>query len=349
MAKQLLKGPIKYLIKMKKKNKYRKIRERIDAVILRKQKKSFSNIGDELGHPPSWAHQWYERYLEAGIEGLFNLSKSGQPKKLDEDFEAGFIGRLANGPLESDGVTSWNSSIIQNILMSEYGASYSISGVKNLLRRLGFSYTKPRPKHEKNDPNAMKTWREETLPAFYDEVQSENPKKKIEVWYQDEARFGEKTRINSTWQLKGAKNEVVKQLGFRTTYLYGAVNPLTGQHSGFVCDECSTEVTNIYLEQISACLHQNTTAIVVWDGAGWHSNSKDLVVPSNIRILDLPPYSPQLNPVERVWLWLKKKYFSNLKIEKSDCLLDVAGDVWNKLTPERIKSLCRTRDLAFID
>jgi len=72
-------------------------------------------------------------------------------------------------------------------------------------------------------------------------------------------------------------------------------------------------------------------------------------VPSNIRILDLPPYSPQLNPVERVWLWLKKKYFSNLKIEKSDCLLDVAGDVWNKLTPERIKSLCRTRDLAFID
>ena len=175
------------------------------------------------------------------------------------------------------------------------------------------------------------------------------PKKKLQIWFQDESRFGEKTRLKSVWRLKGTKVDAVKQTGYRYTYVFGAVNPLTGESSGLVCGECTTEVMNIHLSQISAELAADTHVILVADNASWHSSSKDIIIPANISILDLPPYSPQLNPIERLWQWLKDHFFSNIVISKDEDLDDLACIIWNKLNSSIIKSVCNVSYLKSIE
>lgn len=141
----------------------------------------------------------------------------------------------------------------------------------------------------------------------------------------------------------------MKQTGYRYTYVFGAVNPLTGDSSGLVCGECTTEVMNIHLSQISAELAADTHVILVADNASWHSSSKDIIIPANISILDLPPYSPQLNPIERLWQWLKDHFFSNIVISKDEDLDDLACMIWTKLNSSIIKSVCNVSYLKSIE
>lgn len=81
--------------------------------------------------------------------------------------------------------------------------------------------------------------------------------------------------------------------------------------------------------------------MLILNRAGWHT-SKRLKVPPNVTLLHLPIYSPELNPMKVLWLWLKSHCLSNRVYEDLDHL-DRAGDqAWNSLTPDRIKSVCRS-------
>lgn len=79
-------------------------------------------------------------------------------------------------------------------------------------------------------------------------------------------------------------------------------------------------------------------AALVADGAGWHV-SLDLRVPDNMTLVPLPPHAPELNPVERVWLYLRERFLSHRLHADYDTVLDAACDAWNRLTPERLQSL----------
>ena len=78
---------------------------------------------------------------------------------------------------------------------------------------------------------------------------------------------------------------------------------------------------------------------VALDGAGWHT-SQDLVVPSNVTLLRLPPYSPELNPVERVWLYLRERHLSHRLHDGYAAIVDAVCDAWRRLPPQRLRSLC---------
>jgi transposase len=86
-------------------------------------------------------------------------------------------------------------------------------------------------------------------------------------------------------------------------------------------------------------LAQDEHAVVVLDGAGWHT-SHDLAIPSNLSLLRLPSCSPELNPVERIWLYLRERHFSHRVLDDDRAVLDAVCGVWCKLTPDRIQSLC---------
>jgi transposase len=216
-----------------------------------------------------------------------------------------------------------------------------------LLRRLHFTRIKPRPCHEKNDPALMAQWLQETLPNKFAAVSEAHPNKVVECWFQDEMRFGNKTRISSAWRLSGTSWSTQKQNGFLNKYIYGAVNPKSGKHVGLVFSECSAAAMNIHLSLISQALEDGKHAILIMDQAPWHSNAKELSVPENITILDLPPYSPELNPVERLWLWLKEHYLANRIIKKGEDMLELGCKIWNSLNEELVKSICHTSYLAF--
>jgi len=95
----------------------------------------------------------------------------------------------------------------------------------------------------------------------------------------------------------------------------------------------------LFLSTFSAGLAPDEHAVMVLDGAGWHT-SLDLAVPENVSLLRLPPYSPELNSVERVWLYLRERHLSHRLHADNPAILDAACAAWRKLTPERLRSLC---------
>ncbi len=311
------------------------------------KKWSLSRTARKLHRSKTWVQKWRQRYKTLGVQGLYDLQRSGRPSLLDGSKEIDFIERLQLGPQKQDAVSVFRGKVIKEILSLEFCCKYSLSGVYNLLRRLNFKRIRPRPRHEKNDPSVMKHWQRSTLPLAVAKAQLSHPDKILEIWFQDEMRYGNKTRVVAAWKQAGTQWTQTKQNGFSNCYVYGAVNSVTGDHVGFVYPHCSTEAMNVHIELISQAVDENKHILLIVDQAGWHSKSSQLKVPQNITLLDLPPYSPELNPVERLWLWIKENYLSNVVINREHNLVDIGCQAWNQLSKERVKSICNTDYIAF--
>lgn len=126
---------------------------------------------------------------------------------------------------------------------------------------------------------------------------------------------------------------------YEWVYLYGAANPQTGESCARVLPWANTEMMQIHLDAISEQVGPERHVVLVLDNAGWHGSHR-LALPENISLLPLPPYSPELNPIERLWHWLKEHEFSNRVYPDYDDLLEAVSDMWNTLTIERIQSVC---------
>jgi hypothetical protein len=122
----------------------------------------------------------------------------------------------------------------------------------------------------------------------------------VDIWFQDESRIGQQGSRTRIWAKKGTRPRVVKQQQFLYEYIYGAVCPGQKQCAAVVLPCANHEGLNVHLKEISVHVPQGRHAVIVQDQAGWHLK-KDLCIPSNISILHLPPYSPELNPQEQVW------------------------------------------------
>jgi hypothetical protein len=104
--------------------------------------------------------------------------------------------------------------------------------------------------------------------------------------------------------------------------------------------EVSIEAMNKHLAEISQCVSTSAIALLILDGAGWHS-SPQLVVPENIVLLPLPPYAPELNPTENIWDYLRSNLLSNCVWDTYDAILNACCDAWNALIakPDVITSI----------
>ena len=108
---------------------------------------------------------------------------------------------------------------------------------------------------------------------------------------------------------------------YEWTYLYGAGCPETGQTCALVCPEVNTVWMNQYLQHLAMQIGPDVQVVLIMDNAAWH-HSKSLVVPENITLMFLPPYSPELNPIERVWNQLKGRYIANRTFQSLEKLID---------------------------
>ena len=134
------------------------------------------------------------------------------------------------------------------------------------------------------------------------------------------------------------------KLGFKNFYLYSAVNPKTGEDFTLLLPKVNTDCMNVFLEEMVK-KEQDKSIIMIMDGAGWHS-SNDLKVPSNIEIIYLPPYSPELNPVERMWLYIKQRTIKNKIYDTIEALEEVICSFLSSSINEAIlKSVCRVEYL----
>jgi transposase len=133
----------------------------------------------------------------------------------------------------------------------------------------------------------------------------------------------------------------VKQTEYEWAYISAAINPRTGQAVGVITEEMNTLVMNDLLLNVSLLLGEDRHAVLVWDGAGFHTGGA-LEVPDNITLLLLPPCSPELNCVERMWLWMRSHDLSNRAYTDAAHVQCAIAESCARLDPERIRSICRT-------
>jgi alkylation response protein AidB-like acyl-CoA dehydrogenase len=116
---------------------------------------------------------------------------------------------------------------------------------------------------------------------------------RVELWFMDEARVGQKGGVTHVWYQKGARPRGVRQQGFASAHLFGAVCPERGEGVALVLPEVSTAAMDVFLAELARAVPAGTHAALVLDGAGWHV-SEGLSVPPNLTLIHPPPYSPEL-------------------------------------------------------
>ena len=133
-------------------------RDRLRAVVLAVEGKQALEIAEILGRSRRFVQAWVYAYRDGGIAALRPGKSSGRPTKLPREQEAAFKQRMLDGPRAGDGVCTLRGVDAQRILAAEFGVPYTLDGVYDLLHRLGLSCLSPRPRHRKNDPQAMRAW-----------------------------------------------------------------------------------------------------------------------------------------------------------------------------------------------
>jgi len=138
------------------------------------------------------------------------------------------------------------------------------------------------------------------------------------IMAQDEGRFGRITDIRKCWAPKGIRPRVPQQIVRTFLYVYAAVCMVLGKMTSLILPYANTEMMNLFLEEVSNDF-KNYFVIMLVDGAGWH-RSKDLRVPENIRLLQQPSHSPELNPVEHLWEELRENHLPNKAFKSLDAV-----------------------------
>lgn len=158
--------------------------------------------------------------------------------------------------------------------------------------------------------------------------------KPLEIWFQDEARVGQQGTLTRVWARKGTRPRAPRDQRYKWTYLFGAACPARGTSAALVLPTVNTAMMSLHLAEISRQVAPGAHAILVLDGAGYHGTAKKprprgLVVPDNITLLHLPASSPELNPIELVWQYLRQNKLAHRVYRTYQQIVDACCDAWN--------------------
>lgn len=165
--------------------------------------------------------------------------------------------------------------------------------------------------------------------------------KTIEFWFQDEARVGQKGTLTRLWAKRGMRPRMKRDQRHTSAYIFGAVCPARDVGAALVMPYVNIEAMNLHLAEIAKEVPQNVHAVVIIDGAGWHIEGGELIVPENISLLRLPPYSPELNAQENIWQFLRQNFLAGRIFDTYEEIVDACCAAWKALIDEagRIQSI----------
>jgi DDE superfamily endonuclease len=170
----------------------------------------------------------------------------------------------------------------------------------------------------------------------------------IEIWFQDEARIGQKNGQVRQWAKRGTRPRQPADQRYDNAYLFGAICPERGVGAALALPYADTEAMQLHLDEISRHVAEGAHAVLLLDRAGWHTTN-NLDVPDNITPIFLPSRAPELNPVENVWQYLRSNWLSNRVFDTYNAIIDAACEAWQKLiaSPGTITSI-GMRDWAHV-
>lgn len=281
--------------------------DRVKAVIALSKGWSAAQIAEILLFDEKTSRHYFDRYQQGGIDALLDDNYDGaapkldarQLKELDDYLEANILPDA--------------KSVIAHI-SRQYEVHYSVSGVTDLLHRLGYSYKKPKHVPGKQDPKKQQ--------AFLDEYEHIKAIKgeKDPIYFADATHPQHNSVPAYGWMKKGQDKELKANCGRQRLNINGAINietlePVTGFY-----DTINAQATIDFFKNIEAKHPEADVIYLIVDNARYYRSCllKEHVEGTKIELLFLPPYSPNLNPIERYWKFFKKKVLNNRYYETFD-------------------------------
>lgn len=182
-----------------------------------------------------------------------------------------------------------------------------------------------------------------SLPLTFEGIKQSNkglasPYTSFNLYFEDESRFGLMTRQKRVLTKRGIKPICPYQHSFDTTYLFGAFSPFTGSSYMLLLPQCNSESFQSFLNEFSKQKSQEYKVVILDNGAFHHA--KRLVIPHNIHLVFLPPYSPELNPAEKIWRMLKDQTAMKAYPAIDQLIEHLQTIIQNTITHDKIKSIC---------
>ena len=147
--------------------------------------------------------------------------------------------------------------------------------------------------------------------------------------------MGQQGTLTRIWAKRGTRPRAPRDTRYQWAYLFGAVCPARGVAAGLVLPFVNTMAMSAHLAEISRSVAPGAHGLLILDGAGWHG-SNDLVIPDNLSLLTLPPYSPELNPVENVWQYLRANWLAISVFDSYDTIVDACCSAWNRFANDPV-------------
>ncbi|HET0156683.1 TPA: IS630 family transposase [Streptococcus pneumoniae] len=330
---------IKTLLKDSRTAKYHK---RLQIVLFRLMGKSYKEIIEFLDCNQTTIWQNVKKYEEFGLDSLLQETRGGRNHAyMTVEEEKAFLARHLKAAEAGEFVTI---DALFQAYKKELGRSYTRDAFYQLLKRHGWRNITPRPEHPRKADA-------QTIVASKNKISIQEEKKKrfktsrpfhkVRLMYQDDAGFGRISKLGSCWSPIGVGPHVHSHYIREFRYCYGAVDAHTGESFFLRAGGCNTEWMNVFLEELSQA-YPDDYFLLVMDNAIWHKSST-LKIPTNIGFAFIPPYTPEMNPIEQVWKEIRKRGFKNKAFRTLEDVMNQLQDVIQGLEKEVIKSIVNQR------
>ena len=237
------------------------------------------------------------RLEQGGWEELLHRGKPGASKSplQEPQVQSQLQAKLVAGDFRTAGQMSrW--------LEKALGIKRKPSSLYYWLKKCGAVLRVPRPVHLKKNPRATAAFPVE-LEAKLRALPLERGRP-VRIWVQDEGRFGLHTIVRRCWGLRGVRVVKTNQKKYQWGYLYGALEIGTGKTEALFMPNVGLEVSETFLRHLAQS-EPEAEHVVIWDGAGFHQKAGTHALPDRVHVIQLPAYSPELNPIEKLWDVLK--------------------------------------------
>ena len=274
--------------------------DRVKAVIALSKGWSAAQIAEILLFDEKTSRQYFDRYQQGGIQMLLDDNYPGAAPKLDEHQMSELEGYLEEHILPDA------KSVIDHI-DKQYGVRYSLSGVTDLLHSLGFSYKKPKHVPGKQDPLQQQAFLEE-----YERLKASKGKNDP-IYFADATHPQHNSVPSYGWIKKGQEKELKANCGRQRLNINGAINIETMTSTIGFYDTINADSTIDLFSKIEAKHQEAESIYIIIDNARYYRSRllKEYEKGTKIKLIFLPPYSPNLNLIERYWKYFKKKVLNN--------------------------------------
>ena len=218
---------------------------------------------------------WVLRFNARGPDGLVDGKSPGAPSKLNADHRRALAEVVEAGPVPAvDGVVRWRRKDLARWLLETFAISLDETTVGRELKALGFAKISARPRHYAQNELAVEAFKK-NFPAELAKIRARLPKGvEIELWWQDEARIGQKNKLTRRWARRGTRPRAPRDQRTEWAYIFGAICPAKGKGAGLVMPWCDTDAMAAHLIEISAAVDPGAHAVLIVDQAGWHLTPK---------------------------------------------------------------------------